>query len=118
MELRDIPPPLPPKLLAFKRLVATNGKTKGSSLMQQFVKKIDIPSVELPAGRTCRSAMNLSDRGLIRQFTGLWPSPKVIETWVHRNWRPLITEGIRSYLVGRGFFVFVFELAADRDLIF
>ena len=97
MELGDIPPPLPPELLAFKRLVAASGKRKGSSLMQQFVKKIDIPSVELPAERTCQSAMNLFDRGLIGQFTRLWPSPKVIETWVQRNWRPLITEGIRSY---------------------
>ena len=112
------PPPLPPELLAFKRLIASSGKRKGSSLVQQFVKKVDIPSVELPAKRPCRAALNLTECGLIGQFTGLWPSPKEIDGWVQRNWRPLITEEIHSHLVGRGFFVFVFDSAEDINIIF
>ena len=48
----DLPPPLPPKLDAFKRLVASCGKRKGGP-SQKFVKKVDIPSVELLADRIC-----------------------------------------------------------------
>ena len=112
------PPSLPPKLSAFKRLVASCGKRKGSSLVQQFVKKVDIPTIELPAERPCRTAQNLSERGLIGQFTELWPSSKAIDRWVQRNWRPLVTEGIRNHLVERVYYVFAFDSEEDKDLIF
>ena len=78
------PLPLPPDLEAFNKLIASSGKRKGGPT-QKFVKKVDIPSVELPAEKTCRSALNLAERGLIGQFTGLWPSPKAIDRWVQRN---------------------------------
>ena len=76
--------PLPPDLEAFKRLIASCGKRKGGP-SQKFVKKVDIPSVELPTDRICRSTLNIVERGLIGQFTGLWPSPKAIDGWVRRN---------------------------------
>ena len=76
------PPPLPLELDAFKRLIAAYGKRKGSPLGQPFVKKADIPSVDLPAERPCRTALNLFERGLIVQFTRLWPSPKAVDGWV------------------------------------
>ena len=72
-------PPLPPELDAFKRLVASYDKRKGNSLVQQFVKKVDIPSVELSIERPCQTDLNLSECGLIGQITGLWPSPKAID---------------------------------------
>ena len=103
----DPPPPLPPKLDAFTRLVASCGKRKGGP-SQKFMKKVDIPSVELTADRIFPSALNLSEHGLIGKFNGLWPSPKAIDSWVQRNWNPLVSEGIRSHFVGRGCFVFVF----------
>ena len=87
------PMPLPPNLEAFKRLITFCGKRKGGST-QKFVKKVDIPSVELPVDKSCHSALNLVERGLIGQFTSLWPSPKAIDGWVQRNWRPLISDGI------------------------
>jgi hypothetical protein len=55
---------------------------------------------------------------LIGQFTGLRCSPKTIESWVQRNWRPLISQSVASYSVGRGFFLFDFALKEDHDLIF
>ena len=82
------------------------------------MKKADIPSVDLPVERPCRTASNLAERGLIGQFTGLWPSLKAVDGWVQRNWRPLVSDGIRNHLVGRGYFVFVFESTDDWDLIF
>ena len=74
--------------------------------------------MELPEEQLCHTAVNFLDRGLIGQFTGLWPSPKTIEGWVQRNWKPLISEGIRSNLIGKGFYVFLFENSEDKDLIF
>jgi hypothetical protein len=112
------PPPLP-ELEAFRKLVAAASKRPPSAVQQKFVKKLDsIPSVELPLEETCRTTVNLADRGLIGQFTGLWPSPKSVDAWVQRNWNPLITEGIKSHFVGKGYFVFVFDNPEDKNLIF
>ena len=79
MDFGSDPPPLPPELIDFKSLVAFSGKRKGSSLVQQFAKKLDIPTVEFPVERPCRMVLNLSECGLIGQFTGLRPSPKEID---------------------------------------
>ena len=62
--------------------------------------------------------LSLAEHGLVGQFTGLWPSPKEIEGWVQRNWRPLLSQGIRSHFIGRGYYIFVFYSRDDRDLIF
>ena len=79
----DPPPPLPPKLDAFKRLVASCGKRKGGP-SQKFVKKVDIPSIKLHADRIYRSTLNIVEHGIIGQFNGLWPSPKAIDSWVQK----------------------------------
>ena len=74
--------------------------------------------MDLPTDQPCRTDLNIAERGLIGQFIGLWPSPKAIEGWVQRNWKPLISEGIRSNLIGKGYYVFLFENSTDRYLIF
>ena len=74
----DPPLPLPPDLEAFKKLIASSGKRTGGPV-QKFIKKVDIPSVELLADQACRSALNLAEWGLIGQFTELWASPKAID---------------------------------------
>ena len=79
---RGGPPPLPPELEAFKRLISSCGKRKGSPLSQSFVKKTDIPSVDLSTERPWQNSLNLAECGLIGQFTRLWPSPKAVEGWV------------------------------------
>ena len=112
----DPPLPLPPDLDAFKRLIASCGKRKGGP-SQKFVKKTYMPSVEIPA-KTCQTDLNLVVRGLIGKFTGISPFPKAIDGWVQRNWRPLVSEGIRNHFVKRGYYVFVFDSVEDRDLIF
>ena len=90
----DPPPPLPPNLDAFKRLISTCSKRKGGPYLRIFVKKFDIHSGELPTERTYRMTLNLAERRIIRKFTGFWPSPKAIDGRVQRKWRPLVTEGI------------------------
>ena len=80
----------PSELTAFRRLVATSNSKRPTQNQHTFVKKLDnIPSMDLPAEQPCRTTMNIADRGLIGQFTGLWPSPKEIDGWVQRNWKPL-----------------------------
>jgi hypothetical protein len=118
MEAPGDPDP-PPEVLAFRNMVAAGPKRPPSAIQQKFVRKMDtIPTVALPEEETCKAALNLAERGLIGQFMGLWPSPKSVEEWTQRNWRPLIKEGVKSYFVGKGFFVFVFENPEDRGLIF
>lgn len=100
-------------------MVAASSKCPLSASQQKFVKKLDsIPTVALPEEEICKAALNLAEKGLIGQFTGLWPSPKTVENWTQRNWAPLIKEGVKSYSVGKGFYVFVFESSDDRSLIF
>ena len=113
------PPPFPPEIEAFKALVTASRKRQVTGPQQKFVKKLDsIPKVALPEEEICRSALNLTEKGLIGQFTGLWPSPRAVEEWVRRNWLPLVNEWIKIYFVGKGFFVFLFDSTEDRGLIF
>ena len=88
-----LPPPLPPELEAFHHLVASCGKRKGGP-SQRFVWKVEIPSVDMVVDCIYRSVLNMSERGVIGQFIGLWPYPKAIDGWVQRNWRPLVSKGI------------------------
>ena len=76
----------PPELVAFKKLIDSYGKRKMNESQHKFIKKLDcISTVSLLTEETCRSTLNLADRGLIGQFIDLWPSPKTIDAWVQRN---------------------------------
>ena len=115
----EAPPPPILEVEAFRNLLDAAGKRPIFGSQQKFVKKMDnIPTVEFPMEETSRSALNLAERGLIGQFTGLWPSSKAVEDWVKQNWIPLVSEGIKSHFVGKGFFVFLFDNAEDRSPIF
>ena len=104
---------------AFERLIATQNKRSRRGEPPKFVKRIeDVPEVALPPEETIRVALSLANRALIGQFTGLWPSPKTTDSWVQRNWRPLISKNVASYAVGRGYFLFDFESKEDKELIF
>lgn len=82
----DPGPPPPSNLTNFLKLVAAQGKKPLSVAQHKFVKKItEIPTVALSVEQPCKTALNLSERGLIGKFTGLWPSPKTAETWVHKD---------------------------------
>jgi len=112
-------PDPPPEVQAFRSMIVVDPKRPPSASQLKFVRKMaSIPSVALLEEETCKAALNLAERGLIGQFTGLWPSPKSVEEWTQRNWKPLIKEGVKSFFVGKDFFVFVFENPDDRGLIF
>lgn len=77
-----------------------------------------IPTVALLIEEPYKAVLNLAERGIVGQFTGLWPSPKAVDPWVQRNWRSLVKERIKSHFIGKGFFLFVFEAIENRNLIF
>jgi len=110
--------PSSPAVDAFNQLLASLPQKKRSEA-SKFVKKLDeIPEISLPPEAPIQVALSLADRGLIGQFTGLWPSPKTTEQWVSRNWAPLIKEKVTSYFLGKGYFLFEFSSKEDKDLIF
>jgi hypothetical protein len=112
------PPPSTSPAEAFNRLLAGLPQKRNSEATK-FVKKLDdIPVISLPPETPIQVALSLADRALIGQFTGLWPSPKSTESWVNRNWAPLIKESVTSYFLGRGYFLFEFTSKDDKDLIF
>jgi hypothetical protein len=48
----------------------------------KFVKKLDeIPKVDILPSTSRKKALDLADKGLIGQFTGIWPSPKWLFGW-------------------------------------
>jgi hypothetical protein len=106
-------------LEAFKVLVCSAGPKSKPSLSSKFVKKMEeIPSLELSPEEPCNISLFLAEKALIEKFTGLWPSPKSVEAWMDDHWKPLIQGKVSPCIVGRGFFVFSFSRAEDRDLIF
>jgi hypothetical protein len=106
-------------LEAFKALVRSAGPKSTPSLSSKFVKKMEkIPSLELSPEGPCSLSLLLAEKALIEKFTGLWPSPKTVEAWIDDCWKSMIQENVSLCVVGRGFFVFSFSRAEDRDLVF
>ena len=89
--------PLPPpsvELDAFRRLVANGGKRKIPSSVPKFIKKLEeIPEIALPEMTSVKISLALSERGLVGQFMGIWPSAKTIDDWIQRNWKPHLKQG-------------------------
>ena len=70
---------------AFNKLLAGLPKKKNFEAAKFVTKLDDIPKISLPSETLIQVALYLSERALIGQFTGLWPSPKTTESWVNRN---------------------------------
>jgi hypothetical protein len=111
------PPPSPS--ISFWKLVAACSKKSTPTAPSSFVKKLDaIPEIDLPPELPMKVALSLSEHGLVGQFMGIWPSTRSTDNWIQQNWRPLITNSVTCYAVGRGYFIFEFISQEDRDLIF
>ena len=68
--------------------------------------------------QSVKIALALSERGLVSQFMGLWPSAKTTDDWIQRNWKPHLKKGVTCYPLSSGFFLFEFINKEDKDLIF
>ena len=59
---REKKTPLPPKLAAFRDLVAACNKRPATENQQKFVKKMaSIPTVALPTKEPCKAVLNLAE---------------------------------------------------------
>lgn len=59
---------------------------KNRASISKFVKRMEeIPEISLPPALPRKAALSLAERGLVGQFTGLWPSPKTVQKRVERN---------------------------------
>eukprot|EP00253_Pinus_taeda_P020733 PITA_20733 len=113
--------PTPPLSSAdvFRRLLTQKGKKHQHVEVPKFIKKLDeIPEIALPEEQSIKISLALSDRGLVGQFMGRWPSTKTTNDWIQRNWRPQLENNVICYAVGRGYFIFEFTTKEDRDLVF
>ena len=71
---------------AFSALIKSLVPQRTHPAMSKFVKKLDgLQEVNLPPTLPRMVALSLAERGLIGQFTGLWPSPKTVQRWIERN---------------------------------
>jgi len=104
---------------AFSNLIKSLPQQRPRPTASKFVKKLDVlQEVLLPPTIPRMAALSLAEKGLIGQFTGLWPSPKTVQRWVERNWADKTQGKISIRFCGRGYFTFHFETKEDKDLIF
>lgn len=117
------PPEAPPEEAAlqqeFSALIKSLPAQRARPSVSKFVKKIEgLQEVSLPPSLPRKAALALVEKGLIRKFTGLWPSPKTVQRWVERNWADKTQGKISIRFCGKGYFTFHFETKEDKDLIF
>lgn len=111
--------PQPDQAQDFSALISSLDPPRPRPTISKFVKKLDcISEVSLPMTIPRMDSLSLDEKGLIRQFTGLWPSSKTVKKWVERNWADKISGKISIRFYGRGYFTFHFETKEDKDLIF
>jgi len=103
----------------FASIFSESSDARPRPSVTKFIKKLDeIPEVNLPPSLPRKSAISLAERGLVGQFTGLWPSPRSVQKWVERNWSVMIQGKIAIRFCGRGYYTFLFESKEDKNLIF
>lgn len=65
---------------AFLALINSLPPQRAHPWISKFVKKIEgLQEVALPPTLPRMVALALAEKGLIGQFTGLWPSPKIVQ---------------------------------------
>ena len=116
------PPPDEPRInldLVFQALVAsTLIIPTGLTPVSNFVKRVAVPRFQIMLAASRMKYLALSERDLIGQFSGIWPSPKSMDIWISINWMPLIVGELQHCFCGKGFYTFLFENKEDKDLIF
>lgn len=71
----------------------------------------------LPNG-AIKTTLAFSQCALVGKFTWMWPSPRLMETWIEQTWKSKMRGNIRIYAHGNGVFVFLFEFKGEWDVIF
>ena len=74
--------------------------------------------VTIPPIYSTKKSLSLIKRGLIEQFSGIWPQPQATTTRVQQKWLPLIKGKVDTDFCARLFFAFLLEFKEDKHLIF
>ena len=83
MALTDLPQEDHDPQKAFSDLVKSLPPESPRPAILKFVKKLDVfQEVQLPPTLPRMAALSLAKKGLIGQFTGLWPSQRTVQRWV------------------------------------
>jgi hypothetical protein len=110
-------PPPSPDFVSFSALMTSLPKYMKQPPAKFFKKLYDIPKI--PVQRKSRNlALRFEKYRLIGKFTSIWPSPKSISPWIYKNLRPLIKGNLSQTLCRKGFFAFLFEEKAKKDIVF
>lgn len=48
----------------------------------------------------------------------MWPSPRSMDAWIKKTLTPTMKGEIALFVVGNGFFIFLFENKEDKEVIF
>jgi hypothetical protein len=114
-----LPPPPQPPISSHSRPSSPPIQNLAKGPPSHFVKKLDeIPKVPVHPSSSRLFSLRLVENGLIDQFMGLWPSPREMKQWLEKNWKKMIKGKMSSTFCGKGFYAFLFENQADKDLIF
>lgn len=63
-------------------------------------------------------APRLGNRGLIGKFASILPFTRMLNSFIDKSWHPLIKGKISLSFCENGFFTFLYEEKANKDLIF
>lgn len=73
-------PPFDASSLAFTSLISSFFPPCNRPFVSKFIKKLkDIPEIVLPPSFPRKADILISEKGLVRQFTSLFPSPKTLK---------------------------------------
>ena len=50
-----------------------------------FVKRAAAPIIQITSVASRLKSLTLSEKGLMGQFIGIWPSEKTMEVWINKN---------------------------------
>jgi len=79
--------------------------------VRRFVKRTDsILGLDMGHFVEKENTTILTERGLVGNFLGLWPTLKIVLEWVTKNWSE---QSPSTFYCGKGFFVFIFETIED-----
>jgi hypothetical protein len=74
------PPPPPSPTASFNKLITACRKKSIQEESSSFVRRMDnVPEINLPPEQPMKVALSLSERGLVGQFMGLWPSTRTTD---------------------------------------
>jgi hypothetical protein len=103
----------------FQALISSYSKASKESPLSWFIKRLEaIPKVYVHSPSSRPFSLCLIENGLIGKFTRLWSSPKAMAQRLEQNWKKTIKGQLSTIFCGKGFYIFLFENKADRDLIF